>query len=639
MTDGRDITGAPSGASSGAAWRLPGFTEVRELGAGAQGRVVLARHDEGGGPVAIKYLARRDGDDRDVERLRDEAAMLSRVTDPHVVRLYRFVTSRHGAALVMEAVDGVSLKRLLDESAPLEPEAALAILKGSLLGLAAAHAVGVVHRDYKPANVVVRGDGLSKLIDFGIATLAGEDARTGTPAYMAPEQWRGEAASPATDVYAATCVFFECVTGDRPYRAEGAAGLMHRHLNDEVPVEAVPERLRDLVARGMAKEAGARPPGAEAFVAELESAAVEAYGADWERRGVRALAVAAVALAALFPLGAAAIGSGGAAVGVSAAGAASAAGSGAGAGAVSGGAAAGGGAVSGGAVAGGGAAGGGAAAGGGIMAATGAKVAVAVGTATVVAAGGGTAAYVAADRGEEPVVRPVAAVSTLNQSTPLPGRPALQVQNAQFIRVSGLPDADLLRRVNTALRGPLDRRIQAFRGQVTAPAFSEVNQPRCATVGSRAVVRYSGPRLVSVLYEFETRTCSVADEELEYKDAVNVDLRTGRALTAADVFRDLGPDGIAALARVMPDIGEDQRYCLRDGRLRRDDLEPAQAPAGVAPIQVVFTRERVELTLVTPNVECSTGAVWPVPYARIMNLIKPEVAAMLPGASPSPERT
>jgi serine/threonine-protein kinase len=273
------------------------------------------------------------------------------------------------------------------------------------------------------------------------------------------------------------------------------------------------------------------------------------------------------------------------------------------------------------------------------MAATGAKVAVAVGAATVVAAGGGTAAYVAADREEEPVVRPVAAVSTLNQSTPLPGRPALQVQNAQFIRISGLPDAGLLRRVNTTLRGPLDQTIQAFRRQVTAPIYSEPNRPRCATVGSRAAVRYSGPRLVSVLYEFQTRTCSVADEEPDSRGVVNVDLRTGRALTAADIFRDLGPDGIAALTRVMPDLGEDQRDCLTGGRLRRADLEPAQGTAGEAPVQVVFTRERVELTLVAPSLVCGEFVVWPVPYARIMNLIKPEVAAMLPGASPSPERT
>lgn len=76
------------------------------------------------------------------------------------------------------------------------PEAALTVLKGSLLGLAAAHAVGVVHRDYKPANVVVQPDGTSKLIDFGIAVLTGQGSRAGTPAYMAPEQWQGGPASP-----------------------------------------------------------------------------------------------------------------------------------------------------------------------------------------------------------------------------------------------------------------------------------------------------------------------------------------------------------------------------------------------------------------------------------------------------------
>ncbi|MFI0353566.1 serine/threonine-protein kinase [Actinomadura sp. 9N407] len=598
-------------------WRIGGFTEVRDLGTGAQGRVVLARHDEGGGPVAIKYLARRDGDGRAVQGLRDEAAMLARVTDPHVVRVYRFVTGSQGAALVMEAVDGVSLKRMLEESGALEPEAALAVLKGSLLGLAAAHAAGVVHRDYKPGNVVVRADGLSKLIDFGIAVLSGEGSRSGTPAYMAPEQWNGEPASPATDVYAATCVFFECVTGRRPYVADGAAGLMYRHLSVAVPVEAVPERLRDLVARGMAKEPGERPPGAAAFVTELEAAATSAYGPDWERRGTRALAVAAVTLAALFPLGAAALGSGGAAVGVSAAGAASAAG-GAGAGAAGAGAGAG-------------------AASGGVLAATGAKVAVAVGAATAVAAGGGTAAYVVADQ-DDPVTRPVAAVSTMNTTTAIPGRPSLQVQNAQFVQLSGLVDDGLVRRVNSALRAPLDRRIAAFRTYI-AGNHTGAAVPGCATVGSKATVRYSGPRLVSVFYAFETKTCSVADEDIAPRETVTVDLRTGRVLGAEDVFRDLSASGVAAIGRLLPPETTQDRYCL-SGPLKPADLEPdPRGVPGIATVQVTFTRENVQLEYVVPHAECGLGAVWPVPYAKIIDLIKPEVAALLPVASPSPERT
>ncbi|RFU37568.1 serine/threonine protein kinase, partial [Actinomadura logoneensis] len=274
-------------ATSG--WRVPGFTTVRELGEGGQGAVVLARHDASGTLVAIKYVA--DGTDRTL--LRHEAAMLGRADSPHVARLFELVETAEGAAIVMEAVDGVPLRTVLERQGALVPEAALAVLKGSLLGLAAAHALGVVHRDYKPANVVVPPDGRSKLIDFGIAVDAGRrSGGAGTPPYMAPEQWRGGVATPATDVYAATCVFFECVTGRRPF-AGGQAALEHAHLTEPPPVEAVPEALRPLVGHGMAKDPARRPAGAADFVAELEAVASAAYGADWERRGVRALAATA----------------------------------------------------------------------------------------------------------------------------------------------------------------------------------------------------------------------------------------------------------------------------------------------------------------------------------------------------------
>ncbi|WP_207709856.1 serine/threonine-protein kinase [Actinomadura macrotermitis] len=298
-----------------AEWRVAGFDEVRELGRGAQGRVVLARHAVRGTPVAIKYLA-AGAPEAAREMFRREARLLGQVRDPHVARLYRLVESEQGLAIVMEAVDGVSFKEILGRYGTLEPEAALAVLKGSLRGLAAAHAAGVVHRDYKPANVIVPADGNSKLIDFGVATLDGAASRSGTPVYMAPEQWRGEPASPATDVYAATCVFYESVTGERPYTGDVRDG----HLNRPVPVERVPGVLRPLVERGMAKDPAGRPAGAAAFVGELEELARGAYGADWESRGVRALAGSAVALAALFPLaaglapGAAAGGAGGSGV-------------------------------------------------------------------------------------------------------------------------------------------------------------------------------------------------------------------------------------------------------------------------------------------------------------------------------------
>lgn len=104
--------------------------------------------------------------------------------------------------------------------------------KGSLLGLADAHRVGVVHRDYKPDNVLVVPDGSSKLVNFGIAVDAGISVGVaGTPCYMAPEQWTGAPASPAADVYAATTTFFECLTGHRPYAGDNLAELALQHVD------------------------------------------------------------------------------------------------------------------------------------------------------------------------------------------------------------------------------------------------------------------------------------------------------------------------------------------------------------------------------------------------------------------------
>ncbi|MFF9717538.1 serine/threonine-protein kinase [Streptomyces sp. NPDC014603] len=281
-------------------WAVPGYTESLELGAGASGRVVLAVHEDTGVPVAVKYLSAslhtRPGF---VHDFRAEARLLGGLDSPYVAGLYEYVESPDGAAIVMELVDGVPLRALLTRQGPLEPEAALAVLKGSLLGLADAHRAGVVHRDYKPENVLVTPDGASKLVDFGIAADAGTRAGVaGTPAYMAPEQWRGEPASPATDVYAATATFFECLTGRKPYPGENVAELALRHVDAPVPDGEVAEALRPLVRRGLAKDPGQRPGDARAFVAELEAVAGAAYGPGWEERGRGRLA----ALAALLPL-------------------------------------------------------------------------------------------------------------------------------------------------------------------------------------------------------------------------------------------------------------------------------------------------------------------------------------------------
>ena len=136
------------------------------------------------------------------------------LVDPHLVTLYEYVETTAGAAIVMDLLEGVALRKMLEDGGPLTPEASLTLMKGSLLGLAALHAQGVVHRDYKPENVMVDAAGNTKLVDYGIAAPVGEIAGvSGTPLYMAPEQWRGEPSNAATDVYAATATFVECLTG------------------------------------------------------------------------------------------------------------------------------------------------------------------------------------------------------------------------------------------------------------------------------------------------------------------------------------------------------------------------------------------------------------------------------------------
>ncbi|MFE3763178.1 serine/threonine-protein kinase [Streptomyces sp. NPDC059104] len=292
-------------------WTVPGYSEVRELGAGASGRVVLAVHAATGTAVAVKYLSERlRRDPAFVREFRAEARLLGGLGSPYVVGLYEYVEAPGGAAIVMELVDGISLRAVLRESGRAEPEAALVVLKGSLLGLAAAHRAGVVHRDYKPENVLVAPDGSSKLVDFGIATGRGTTPGVaGTPAYMAPEQWQGEPASPTADVYAATATFFEFLTGRKPYDGTNLAELAVQHIEAPVPETEAPEPVRPLIRRGLAKRPDQRPENAEAFVAELEELALTAYGPGWEERGQRKLAALAALLPLLFPsAGAAAAG-------------------------------------------------------------------------------------------------------------------------------------------------------------------------------------------------------------------------------------------------------------------------------------------------------------------------------------------
>ncbi len=286
------------------AWMVPGYTEIRELGVGGSGRVMLASHDETGTMVAIKYLADNlTHESSFVGDFRAEAQILAELDSPYVTRLYEYLESEGHAAIVMELVDGVSMRSMIRELGPVEPEAALVVLKGSLRGLAAAHGRNVVHRDYKPANVLVDTHGRSKLADFGLAVRTGKQGiLAGTPSYMAPEQWAGANATPQTDIYAATATFFEAMTGRPPFVVTGNRGLLRvEHEQAPIPVELAPPPVHGLLRRGLAKSPTERPRDAATFLRELEIVASDAYGPEWEAEGRRKLARRVLLLALLLP--------------------------------------------------------------------------------------------------------------------------------------------------------------------------------------------------------------------------------------------------------------------------------------------------------------------------------------------------
>ncbi|MDH6130207.1 serine/threonine-protein kinase [Kitasatospora sp. GP82] len=268
-------------------WLAPGYVEIRQLSDGARGRFALVRKDRSDELRVIQYLfVGPTVDGADAHRIRREAALLARGSDPGVVRIHEVLDAPDGVsiALVMEAVQGPVLRGLLS-ARPLRPEAALAVLHDTLLGMVAAHERGIVHRDFGPDNVLVTSVGRGKLTNIGVAA-------QGAPAYRAPELWSGGPASPASDLYAAGATLFECLTGTQPFRGT-AAELPVLHRTAGAQLDELPEPVRPLVARAMAKDPRERYSDAGAFVADLVAVAGAAYGPDWLEHGVQALADAA----------------------------------------------------------------------------------------------------------------------------------------------------------------------------------------------------------------------------------------------------------------------------------------------------------------------------------------------------------
>lgn len=220
-----------------------------------------------------------------VARFEREAKTAARISHPHVVAVLDQghtvdASGETVAYLVMEFVAGRTLRSVIRAEAPLTPRRALDLLQPTLAGLAAAHRAGLVHRDVKPENILVREDGRVTVADFGLSRAATGHTSTGqavlgTPAYLAPEHIAGEHADTRADVYAAGILLFELLTGRQPFTAAGPLQVAYRHLHERVPVPStlVPglaESLDDLVLWCTEPDPRDRPQDAVVLLGELE---------------------------------------------------------------------------------------------------------------------------------------------------------------------------------------------------------------------------------------------------------------------------------------------------------------------------------------------------------------------------------
>jgi serine/threonine protein kinase len=236
---------------------------IRSLGQGAQGRVYLAHDAQLQREVAIKTIA--SGPDRRQASLLAEARTTARLQHPHIVALYDAFEDRGMQCLVLEYVPGETLEHMLRISGPFAPARAAGVVIQILEGLAYAHERGIVHRDIKPANILIDADGNARIMDFGIAATAGNDAGSpaGTPRYMAPESMDSGGVARSADVFSVGMTLYELLTGQPAVAGRNVFEVFHKLANHPFrPPSAlnneVTEALDQVVMRALAKNPAER---------------------------------------------------------------------------------------------------------------------------------------------------------------------------------------------------------------------------------------------------------------------------------------------------------------------------------------------------------------------------------------------
>lgn len=240
------------------------------LGRGGMGEVYRAVDSRKDRVVALKVLAPQLADDAAFrERFLRESQIAARLNDPHVVPIHDFGEIDGRLFLDMRLVDGHDLRTTLRSIGPLPARRAVHVIGQIASALDSAHRSGLIHRDVKPDNILLADDDFAYLVDFGLAQAAGDARLTSTGsavgsfAYMAPERFGAVGVGPASDVYALTCVLFECLSGSQPFSATSIEQLIGAHLHQPPPL--LHNAFDAVIAKGMAKNPDDRYPSAGAL--------------------------------------------------------------------------------------------------------------------------------------------------------------------------------------------------------------------------------------------------------------------------------------------------------------------------------------------------------------------------------------
>jgi serine/threonine protein kinase len=290
----------------------PRYRSPKRIALGGMGEVYRATDSVLGRAVAVKLLAERFARDDAVRgRFTREALAAARLSgEPHIVTVFDVGEHAERPFIVMEYLGGGSLEERIDKAGAQPVGQALEWLEQAAAALDAAHGHGVVHRDVKPANLMLDRNGAVHVVDFGIASAAGTDALTmtgtvlGTAGYLSPEQAQGERATPASDRYSVAVVAFELLSGRRPFENESITAEAAAHVNAPVPsiaeiCEGLPAELDAVFRQALAKDPADRFETAAEFVAALRAALAAAAGTT---RSFRPTATTTAPVSVLTPV-------------------------------------------------------------------------------------------------------------------------------------------------------------------------------------------------------------------------------------------------------------------------------------------------------------------------------------------------